>query len=179
MKQQILDLLAFETREARAGRPSAVIAKCNAITDLEVIEAIEAAGTAGVPVELLVRGICSLVPGVAGRTENVRVRSVVGRFLEHERVYWFAHGGTPQVYIGSADWMHRNLEHRVEVLVPILDATIARWLREVLLERYLQDRNRTWEMHPDGTYTRLRTGHEDPDVHDQFLADKDGVPHAT
>ena len=178
MKQQILDLLAFETREARAGRPSGVIAKCNAITDLEVIGAIEAASHAGVSVELLVRGICSLVPGVAGRTENVRVRSVVGRFLEHERLYWLAHAGTPQVYIGSADWMHRNLERRVEILVPILDPTIARWSREVLLERYLQDRNRTWEMQPDGTYVRLRTGHEDPDVHDQFLADKDGVPHA-
>jgi len=176
MKQQILDLLAFEAREAAAGRPAEVIAKCNAVTDLEVIEALYAASAAGVRIELLVRGICSIIPGIPGRSDNIRVRSVLGRFLEHERVYWFAHGGAPKVYIGSADWMHRNLERRVEVLVPVLDPVIARWLRDVLLGRYLADRNRSWEMRSDGTYVRLRTGDGDPDVHEQFMADREGAP---
>jgi polyphosphate kinase len=176
MKQQILDLVAFEAAEARAGRPATIIAKCNAVTDIEVVEALYEASSAGVRIELLVRGICSLIPGIPGRSDNVRVRSVLGRFLEHERVFWFHHAGEPKVYIGSADWMHRNLERRVEVLVPVLDPVIARWLRDVLLARYLDDRNRSWEMQPDGTYVRLRRGDGDPDVHEQFMADREGVP---
>jgi polyphosphate kinase len=105
-------------------------------------------------------------------SETVRVRSVVGRFLEHERVYSFRHGDQPVVLIGSADWMERNLDRRVEVLVPVLDPAHAAWLRDVLLARYQHDRARTREMAPDGAYVRLRSSADDPDVQDQFMADR-------
>ena len=122
-------------------------------------------------VDLLVRGICRLVPGLPGLSENIRVKSVVGRFLEHHRVYWFHHGGKPRVYIGSADLMERNLDRRVEVLTPVLEARLIRRL-QALLQRYIDDRARTREMQPDATYARLRQGPGDPDVHAQFMADE-------
>jgi polyphosphate kinase len=125
-----------------------------------------------VQIDLLVRGICCLLPGVPGMSDNIRVRSVVGRFLEHERVYAFDHGGDRRVLIGSADWMERNLDRRVEVLAPVLDRTHANWLCDVLLARYLSDRARTRVMQPDGSYTRIRQSAEDPDVHEQFMADR-------
>jgi polyphosphate kinase len=172
MKARLLELVRFETAEARAGRPARIVAKCNGVTEVEMMEALIEASQAGVRIDLLVRGICSLVPGIPGVTDNVEVRSVVGRFLEHERVYFFHHGGERRVYIGSADWMERNLDRRIEVLVPILDPTLARWLRDVLLQRYLDDRARTRVMNPDGTYRRLRSSPDDPDVHEQFMADR-------
>ena len=168
MKRAILDLIGFESDQARRGLPARIIAKCNGLTDPAVIDALYEASRAGVRVDLLVRAICMLVPGVPGMSENIRVRSVVGRFLEHDRVYWFAHGGEPQVFIGSADLMERNLDRRVEVLVPVRDPQHALWLRDVLLENYLADRGRTREMSPDGTYLRLRRDLADPDVHEQF-----------
>ncbi|MEQ1503229.1 MAG: polyphosphate kinase 1 [Myxococcota bacterium] len=172
LKQSLLELIAFEAEQARGDRPARIVAKMNGLTDLQTIDALYDASRAGVQIDLLVRGICCLVPGVPGMSDKIRVRSVVGRFLEHERVYTFHHGGDPQVYVGSADWMERNLERRVEVLTPILDRSHASWLRDVLLERYLTDRARTREMQPDGTYVRLRTGPDDPDAQEQFLADR-------
>lgn len=172
MKAPLLDLIAFEAEEARAGRPAEIIAKCNGITELKVIDALYDASRAGVKIDLLVRGICCLVPGVPGMSENITVRSVIGRFLEHERAYWFLHGGAPKLFIGSADWMERNLDRRVEVLAPILDPQLSSFIREVLLARYLADRARTRVMQPDGSYARIRSSPDDIDVQLQFMNDK-------
>ncbi|MBX2801191.1 MAG: polyphosphate kinase 1 [Myxococcales bacterium] len=169
MKGPLLDLIAHEAELASQGKPAHIIVKCNAVTHAEMIDALYAASQAGVQVDMLIRGICRLVPGVPGLSENIRVRSVVGRFLEHDRIYWFLHGGKPRVYIGSADWMERNLDRRVEVLAPILDPTIARRIRQDILQRYLDDRARTWEMQSDASYRRLGEGPDDPDVHRSFM----------
>lgn len=171
MRQPLLDLVEAETRAARRGKPAHIIFKCNALTHPDVIDALYDASRAGVRVDLLVRGICRLIPGVPGMSETIRVRSVIGRFLEHHRVYWFQHGGKPKVYLGSADLMERNLDRRVEVLVPILSGTLRQRIRKVLLQRYLDDEARTREMQPDASYVRLRSSDDDVDVHEQFMVD--------
>jgi polyphosphate kinase len=158
MHNDLIARIRRETAHARAGRPARIVFKCNAIAEQKVIDALYEASQAGVRVDLLVRGICCLRPGVPGLSENITVRSVLGRFLEHSRVYWFANGGNPEVYIGSADLMDRNLKSRIETLVPVLEPAHARWLREDLLWRYLEDQGRTWLMQPDGTYVRVPPG---------------------
>jgi polyphosphate kinase len=132
----------------------------NALSDERMIEAIVRAAQAGVRVDLLVRGICALRPGVPGVTDRVRVKSVVGRFLEHTRVFWFRNGGAEEVYLGSADLMRRNLSRRVEVLFPVRDAALVRHLRDVVLEAYLADEAGARIMRPDGTYERVRPRNE-------------------
>jgi polyphosphate kinase len=173
MAKMFVEKIHREVEAAKAGRVGHVIFKCNAITDTEIIRELYAASRAGVKVDLLVRGICCLVPGKESMSDNIQVRSVVGRFLEHSRVYWFHHDGNPEVLIGSADLMERNLRRRVEVMVPIEDPDIKTWLRDVLLERYLHDTARTRLMQSDGTYRRIRGseahGH---DVHQEFLRDR-------
>jgi polyphosphate kinase len=129
-----------------------IIFKCNALIDLPMIDALYAASQAGVRVDLIIRGMCSVRPGVPGLSENIRVRSIVGRFLEHSRVYYFCNGGRPRVFIGSADLMPRNLDRRVETIVPVLDASLARALKENLLDVQLADTVRTHELGPDGIY---------------------------
>jgi polyphosphate kinase len=172
MKQQLIELISVETQEAREGREAHIIAKCNAVADVEIIDALYKASEAGVKIDLLVRGICCLVPGRPGLSENITVKSVVGRFLEHSRVYWFHHGGKPRCYIGSADWMDRNLNRRVEVLAPITSKRLRNWVRHTYLERYLNDRAHTRTMNPDGRYQRIRIADpSEPDVHRQFLQD--------
>jgi polyphosphate kinase len=174
MRDQLVDLIRREVAEARAGRVGHVVLKCNAIAEPDLIRELYAASQAGVRVDLLVRGICCLVPGHEGLSEHITVRSVVGRFLEHSRVYWFHNGGLPEMYIGSADLMDRNLRRRVEVLVPILDPAVQTWLRDVVIERYLTDTARTRVMMPDGTYRRLRNdaGGDGLDVQKAFLKGK-------
>ena len=110
--------------------------------------------------DLIVRGICMLRPGIPGLSENITVRSVVGRFLEHSRVFWFSNGGNDQVYIGSADWMSRNLKHRIEVVAPVSDQKLKRYLRDVLLETYLSDNTKARELQPDGRYAPIKQGAE-------------------
>jgi polyphosphate kinase len=172
MKDRLLERIAHEAAEARRGQPARVIAKCNAITDRDIIEALYEASAAGVEIDLLVRGICCLLPGVPRLSERIRVRSVVGRFLEHDRIYWFHRGGKPVVYIGSADWMDRNLERRVEVLTPVLDTDHADYLRKEVLQVYLDDTVRTRRMRSDGTYERVPEGLEPVDVHQVFMERK-------
>ncbi len=171
MKDELIGLIEAEAASCRSGGAGRIIAKCNAVVDRELIRTLYRASQAGVEIDLLVRGICCLVPGVPGLSENIRVRSVVGRFLEHSRVYWFDGAGSPRAYIGSADLMDRNLNRRVEALVPVQSAALVTWLREVFLERYLQDRRRTRVMSSDGSYERLESGQQGPDVHAQFLSD--------
>ncbi|MFT5456341.1 MAG: polyphosphate kinase [Myxococcota bacterium] len=173
MKEPLIALVAAEAAKARAGAPARIIAKCNAIVDRDIIRALYDASNAGVRIDLLIRGVCCLVPGVPGMSENITVRSVVGRFLEHSRVYWFGNESSAKVYIGSADLMDRNLVRRVETLVPIDSPELRAWLHDHFLARYLNDKGRTRVMGPSGGYTRAGAPGDLPDVHKQFLADLD------
>src|SRR5690606_25921606 len=119
-----------------------------------MIRALYRASQAGVSIDMIVRGVCCLRPGIPGLSDRIRVRSIVGRFLEHSRIYYFENGGEPEVYIGSADLMERNLDRRIEVLRPIADPAIRTHLREVVLGALLADTGRAWELRPDGTYVR-------------------------
>lgn len=156
MANQLTERIQREVVEARAGRPARMILKCNAITDEETIRELYIASQAGVKIDMIVRGVCCLLPGRPGLSENITVRSIVGRFLEHSRVYWFNNGGDPEVLIGSADLMNRNLRRRVEVLTPIEEPEHKRWIYETYLDRYLADTERARVMNPDGTFTRVR-----------------------
>ncbi len=151
LHQRVLELIERETANALGGRRARIIVKVNGLTEPEVIRALYRASCAGVQVDLIVRGICCLRPGVEGLSENIRVVSIVGRFLEHSRVYWFANAGDPEVYCSSADWMERNLINRVETCFPIEDRRLARRLRRDL-EVYLRDNAQSWELQPDGNY---------------------------
>jgi polyphosphate kinase len=132
--------------------------KVNAITDDQMIRVLYRASQAGVSMDLLARGICSLRPGIAGISENIRVRSIVGRFLEHSRVYWFQNAGQEEMYIGSADLMERNLDRRVETLVPVRDPEILEHIRHVVLDAYLRDTDRAFVLDSAGAYERPATG---------------------
>jgi polyphosphate kinase len=155
MRERVVQLIAREAAFAREGRPARIVAKMNALVDRETIEALYDASQQGVQVDLLVRGICCLRPGVPGVSENIRVVSIVGRFLEHSRVWHFANGGMPEYYIASADWMPRNFSRRVEVAVPVEDPTLHARLAS-LLETCLGDDRQSWDLMADGTYARRR-----------------------
>ena len=155
LREKLIELIRREKRNRLAGKEARMIIKVNSLTDTELIEELYAASQAGVDIDLIVRGICSLRPGVKGLSSNIQVRSVVGRFLEHSRVMYFANGGEPEhaeVYIGSADWMLRNLDRRVEVVVPILDPEIKSYLKDVYLDAYLRDNVNARQLRADGTY---------------------------
>ena len=140
-----------------------MILKTNAVVDKPIIDLLYEASQAGVKIDLLVRGICSLRPGIKGVSENIRVVSIVGRFLEHSRIYYFHNEGNEQIYLGSADIMPRNLNDRVEVLFPIEDGRMIRHLRDDILETYLRDNSKARQMMPDGTYLRLMPG-DQPEI---------------
>jgi polyphosphate kinase len=142
----------------RAGRPARMIVKVNAITDDQMIRVLYRASQAGVSMDLLVRGICSLRPGIAGVSENIRVRSIVGRFLEHSRIYWFQNGGQEEMYFGSADLMERNLDRRIETLTPVRDPEMLEHLRDVVLNSYLRDTTRAFVLDSAGHYERPTSG---------------------
>jgi polyphosphate kinase len=155
MMDRFLELIRRESEHARAGRPARIIAKMNALQSPAMIKALYEASQAGVDVDLIVRGICCLRPGIPGVSDRIRVVSIVGRFLEHSRIYYFQNGGDDEYFIGSADWMPRNLERRVEVITPILDHGLHHRLAS-LLEVYLADDRQGWDLAADGTY-RQRT----------------------
>ena len=152
----LLKKIAREAKNARAGKPARIVAKMNALTEIGVINALYAASRAGVRIELIVRGACCLRPGVTGMSENIRVRSVVGRFLEHSRVFWFANAGEPETWCSSADWMERNLLRRVEVCFPLLRPELAARVFEEELDNYLRDNTQAWELREDGSYEQVR-----------------------
>lgn len=151
----VLQRIAREAELARAGRPARIIAKMNALNEQRVIRALYEASQAGVQIDLLVRGACTLRPGVPGVSENIRVRSIVGRFLEHHRVYWFGNDGNPEIFGSSADWLERNLLRRVETAFPFLDPAIAERVHAEVLDNYLRDNQTAWELHADGVYRRV------------------------
>ena len=153
LRERTMELIDREAVHAKAGRGGRIIAKMNALVDPGVIEALYRASQAGVEIDLIVRGICCLLPGVPGVSERIRVVSIIGRFLEHSRLVYFANAGTPAYYIGSADWMPRNLDRRVEVMIPIEGAQLHQRLRS-LLETCLSDNRQAWELGADGQYRR-------------------------
>jgi polyphosphate kinase len=144
-----------EAKLARAGKAGHIIAKMNALNEAGVIQALYTASQAGVRIELIVRGACCLRPGVPGMSENITVRSIVGRFLEHSRVYWFGNGGKSEILCSSADWMERNLMRRVETCFPILDPVLAQRVFDEELANYLRDNQQAWLLHAGGGYTRV------------------------
>jgi polyphosphate kinase len=154
LAESLIALIAREAAHAKAGRPAAIVAKMNALLDRSTVEALYAASKVGVEIDLIVRGMCSLRPGVKGLSERIRVRSIVGRYLEHSRIFSFANGGKEEVYCGSADWMPRNLFERCEVLFPVTQADLARRLREEILAAYLVDNTKARLLQPDGEYAR-------------------------
>ena len=160
LRERVLELIAREAAHARAGRQARVIAKMNALVDADVIKALYEASQAGVQIDLIIRGICCLRPGITGVSENIRVRSIIGRFLEHSRVLMFGNGAHPEYYIGSADWMPRNLDRRVEVMVPIEDPALHKLVQGVL-DSCLRDNRQAWVLQPSGEYERLQPG-DDP-----------------
>jgi polyphosphate kinase len=149
-----LALIAREAEHARAGKPGRIIAKMNGLLDGATVDALYEASQAGVEIDLIVRGMCALRAGVPGLSERIRVRSIIGRFLEHSRIFWFANGGEEQVFCGSADWMPRNLYERCEVLFPVTDPAAMKRLRGEILESYLHDDVKARLLQPDGSYIR-------------------------
>ena len=152
----LVEWIEFETVEAQAGRPARIIAKFNSLTEEKIIQALYRASQAGVQIDLIVRGICCLKPGIAGLSDNIRVRSIVGRFLEHTRIYHFHHAGEDLLYCSSADWMDRNLFNRVETCFPINHPALKSQMLEEGLQYYLRDNSRAWLLQPDGSYQRAQ-----------------------
>lgn len=151
-----VSLIDREAAHARAGRPAFIVAKVNSLLDKKIIQALYEASQAGVDIELIVRGGCALRPGIRGISSRIRVRSIVGRFLEHSRIFFFANGGQPEVYLGSADWMPRNLYERVEVMFRLKDPALCQQVSSMVLAPYLADTEKARILLPDGTYTRAR-----------------------
>src|SRR5712692_10348809 len=154
LAEKMISLIDREAEHARQGRPGRIIAKMNALLDKNVVQALYRASQAGAEIDLIVRGICALRPGVRGVSDRIRVRSIVGRFLEHSRIFYFANGGDEQIYIGSADWMARNLYERVEVLVPLQDELLRERAHHEILDAYLADNRKARILLPDGSYIR-------------------------
>jgi len=167
MRERFIELIRREVGHLQAGRPARIIAKMNQLEDLPVCEALTEASQAGVPIDLVIRGFCCLRPGVPGWTENLRVRSIIGRFLEHGRLFHFANGeANPldgEFYIGSADWMDRNLSRRVEAVTPVRVRNLRERLWEDLTVQ-LEDRRNAWQMQPDGSYLQLHAGEDASEV---------------
>ena len=157
----ILKRIEREARLAARGKPGRIIAKMNALNEPQVVRALYAASQAGVRIDLIVRGACTLRPGVPGVSDNIRVRSIVGRFLEHSRVYWFGNDGKPDLFCASADWLERNLLRRVETCFPILDPVLAARVRRETLDNYLADNLDAWELGADGVYRKCSPGPEE------------------
>jgi len=155
LRERLTELIDRETAHAKAGRPARIIAKLNRLADEQIIDRLYEASQAGVSIDLIIRGICMLRPGVQGLSENIRVRSIVGRFLEHSRIFYFANSGEEEIYIGSPDWMYRNLDRRVEVVCPVEDPQLRAYLKDEVLNAYLRDNVNARELQSDGSYRRV------------------------
>ena len=168
MRQRFLELIAREVKHQKAGRGGHVIAKMNSLEDRQIIEALYEASAAGVEMDLIVRGICRLRPGLPGQSETVRVISIVGRFLEHARIFYFANAGKPEYFFGSADWMSRNLDYRVEAITPVEEPRLQEELK-VILDLQMGDNVKAWDMQADGTYVKRRPAPGEAPRHSQEI----------
>jgi polyphosphate kinase len=155
LREGLTRLVRREIEHRREGRKSRIIIKCNHIIDKEMIKLLYQASQVGTQIDLFVRGMCTLRPGVPGVSENITVHSIVGRFLEHSRIYYFLNNEKEEVYLGSADLMPRNLNRRVEIVYPVHDPRLVHMVRDEILEVYLQDNLRARAMLPDGSYIRV------------------------
>jgi polyphosphate kinase len=180
LRQGLRALVEREMEHAKAGRPARMIVKNNAVADHGMIKILYRASQAGVTVDMIVRGVCCLRPGIPGISDRINVRSIVGQFLEHSRVYYFENGGSPEVYLGSADLMERNLDRRVEVLCPVNDQAMRQLLRDAVLEVLLSDTDRAWTLRTDGTYVRATAPEGVPPLNSQrFLLEWYAAQHET
>ncbi len=155
---RIISLINREIKNSKAGQPARIIAKMNALTEKKIVDRLYAASQAGVKIELIIRGACTLKPGIKGISENITVRSIIGRFLEHTRIYYFENNGNPRTYLSSADWMDRNCFSRVEIAVPIEDKNLNKRLVSEGLKYYLSDKANTWVLKSNGEYHKIVTG---------------------
>ncbi|MGH1396957.1 MAG: polyphosphate kinase 1 [Trichormus sp.] len=167
MRDRFLELIRREITNAQSGCNGRIVAKMNSLVDPQIITTLYEASRAGVQIDLIIRGICCLRPGLPELSENIRVMSIIGRFLEHSRIYYFYNNGQEEIYIGSADWMSRNLDRRVEVITPIRDQDIAKDLQEIL-GIMLADNRQAWDLQGDGTYLQRRPGDECPESNSQI-----------
>ena len=171
LSPMLLERIAAETAEARAGRPARIIAKMNSLIEPGIIRALYEASRAGVQIDLIVRGMCTLRPGVPGLSENIRVRSIIGRLLEHSRVFYFHSGGREELFIASADWMSRNFFRRIEICTPVESPAIKQRIMREALTLALADNRKAWLMQPDGSYIRaaVQEGEEGLDMQETLL----------
>jgi polyphosphate kinase len=174
MRGRFLELIRREALHARMGRQARIVGKMNALVDAEVIDALYKASQAGVTIDLIVRGICCLRPGLPGISDNIHVLSIVGRFLEHSRLLYFANGGEEEFYVGSADWMPRNFDRRVEAIAPVEDPLMHARLRS-LLEVYLEDNRQAWDLAADGVWTQREPNGPVRASHDRLLRNSWGM----
>ena len=180
LRQGLRAMVEREMEHAKAGRPARLIVKNNSVADQGMIKILYRASQAGVTIDMIVRGVCCLRPGVPGISDHITVRSIVGQFLEHSRIYYFENGGQPEVYIGSADLMERNLDRRVEVLCPVTDPGLKQTLRDGILEVLLRDTDRAWTLQTDGGYVRATPAEGVPPLNSQrFLIDWYAAQHET
>ncbi|MDQ6765341.1 MAG: polyphosphate kinase 1, partial [Verrucomicrobiota bacterium] len=168
LSKRLIDLIERERDHAAAGRGGRIIVKLNSLVDHEIIEKLYEASRAGVKIDLIVRGICCLRPKVPGLSENIRIVSIVGRFLEHSRIYYFENAGDPALYLGSADWMPRNFVRRVEIAFPIEDPLLRDEIIREVLPRFLNDHVKARELQADGTYVRLKAEEGQPRLQAQL-----------
>ncbi len=174
LRERMIELIDRETENKTKGEKARIIVKINSLTDDKIVRSLYRASQAGVKIDLIVRGICVLKPGIPGLSENIRVVSIVGRFLEHSRIYYFANAGNAELFIGSADWMHRNLDRRVEAVTPIKDANLVRYIRRSVLGAYLKDNVNANALTRQGVYRRLRpAADEQPFDSQMFFAGED------
>lgn len=168
----LMQKIKREIDHAISGKPAAIRAKINHLNEPQVIQLLYAASQAGVQIDLIVRGTCCLLPGISGVSDNIRVRSIIGRFLEHSRIYWFANAGDSELFCSSADWLDRNLLRRIEVCFPIFDPSLVKRILDEEIENYLADNQQAWELNAEGRYERISAGDNPPHAAQQALLHK-------